>query len=81
MKNEDSVALSQLVGAIKRARRTVYANGGQIRELAKRNAGTHAELICEGGVKSLLTGVYWLDQAIGTLEIVTKRTKKEARHA
>lgn len=79
MTHEDSVKLSQFVGAIKRARQTVYSGSGQIYELAKRNAGTNEETLCTAGVKSLLTAVYWLDQAIETIEHATKRRKEPAR--
>lgn len=80
MTHEDSVNLSQIVGAIKRARQTVNSTSGQIYELAKRNAGTSAEMLCTAGVKSLFSAVYWLDQAVETIEHVTKR-RKEASHA
>ena len=79
MTHEDSVALSQLVGGIKRARRTVFNNGGQIHGIAKRNAGTTAESLCEGGVKCLLSAVYWLDQAIDVFGTVTRLNKEAAR--
>ena len=80
MTHEDSVNLSQLVGGVKRARQTVWSNSGQICELAKRIAGTSDETLCTAGVKSLLSAVYWLDQAIETIEHITKR-RKESRHA
>lgn len=79
MTHEDSVALSQIVGAIKRARSTVLSSAGQIQTIAKRNAGTSAEMLCTAGVKSLLSAVYWLDQAVETIEHVTKRRKEASR--
>ena len=76
MTHEDSVALSQIVGAIKRARSTVLSSAGQIQTIAKRNAGTRAEMLCTAGVKCLFSGRYWLDQAVETLEHVTKEAAR-----
>ena len=77
MTREDSVAISQLVGAIKRARSTVNSTGAQINEIVKRNAGESGVVLCEGGLKCLLTGLYWLDQAVEVFESF-KRIHKEA---
>lgn len=76
MTHEDSVALSQLVGAIKRARSTVLSSAGQIDTIAKRNAGTSSERLCSGGIRFLFQGRYWLDQAVDVLESVVRLNKE-----
>lgn len=86
MTHEDSVALSQIVGAIKRARSTILSSAGQIQTIAKRNAGTSEEMLYTAGIKCLFSGLYWLDQAVETFGHVTRRADgrrnaKEAAHA
>ena len=75
MTHEDCVNLSQLIGSGKRAKGTVASAAGQIRELDRRYAGTSAEMINEAGVKSLLQGLYWLEQAVDTLELSVKNSR------
>lgn len=69
MTREDCVGLSQLIGAVKRAKSTVTSSAGQIMSIGQKYAGTTDEMIVGSGVKSLFQARYWLEQAVETLEM------------
>ena len=75
MTARDCAELSQLIGSVKRAKNTVRSAAAQISELDVRYAGTADEMINEAGVKSLLQGLYWLGQAVETLERSVKHSR------
>lgn len=85
MTKDDCNRLAQLNGGIKRAKSSVLATAGQILSLNKRIAGTYEEQLNDATVKCLFQAKYWLDQAVGTLEHVIRRSrgnqKSEAPHA
>lgn len=76
MTKEDTVDLSQLVGGLKRALSTIRSNQAQIFAIEQRYAGHSEEAILRAGGKSLMQGRYWLEQGIGTLEILKKKGAK-----
>ena len=76
MTHEDSVKLSQLIGAIKRAKSTVTVTAAQIVKLNGRYAGTPTAVVNEAGVKSLLQARYWLEQAIETFELPVGKSRE-----
>ena len=77
MTKKDCTELSQLIGAVKRAKSTVTASAGQILDIGSRYAGTPDEMIVGAGVKSLFQARYWLEQAIGTFELTVKKSRTE----
>ena len=76
MTREDCVGLSQLIGAVKRAKSTVTSSAGQIMAIGQKYAGTTDEMIAGAGVKSLFQARYWLEQATGTLELSVKKSRE-----
>lgn len=73
MTKAECTFLSQLVGGIKRARSSTLSAAGQIDALRGRIAGTPEEMLLSAGVKSLLQGKCWMDQAVETLELAVRR--------
>ena len=69
MTRGDCADLSQLIGAVKRAKSTVTSSAGQIMSIGQKYAGTTDEMIAGAGVKSLFQARYWLEQAVETLEM------------
>ena len=76
MTKEDCTELSQLIGAVKRARSTIKSSAAQIYRLSSHYAGTSTEQINVAGVKSLLQSEYWLNQAIETLDISLRKCRE-----
>ena len=69
MTRGDCADLSQLIGAVKRAKSTVTSSADQIMSIGQKYAGTTDEMIAGAGVKSLFQARYWLEQAVETLEM------------
>ena len=67
MTHEDRVGLSQLIGAVKRAKSTVASSAGQILNIGRKYGGTTDEMLADAGFKCLFQAKYWLEQAVDTL--------------
>ncbi len=65
---EDGNRLSQLLGAIKRARTTVLGSTGQIIKLGECDDCHVITALNKAAVKCLHQSRYWLDQAVDILE-------------
>ena len=76
MTHEDSVELSQLIGAMKRAKSTVTSSSGQVQGIGSKYAGTTDEMIVGAGVKCLFQALYWLEQAIETFELPVRKSRE-----
>ncbi len=73
---DDGNRLSQLLGAIKRARTTVLGSTAQIVKLGD-CADCHAiTALNRAAIKCLLQSRYWLDQAVEVLEHSIKRIRE-----
>ncbi len=76
MTKEDCTELSQLVGAVKRARATIKSSSAQIYRISSHYAGTATEQLNVAGIKCLFQAEYWLNQAIETLELSIRTSRK-----
>lgn len=76
MSKEDCTELSQLVGAVKRARSTIKSSSSQIFRISSHYAGTATEQLNAAGIKCLFQAEYWLNQAIDVLGLSLEKSRK-----
>ena len=76
MTKEDSTKLSQLIGGLKRARASTISIAAQVHSISLKYAGTGTEIPNDAAIKCIFSSRYWLDNAIETLEMSVKKSRK-----
>ena len=76
MTKEDCTKLSQLVGGLKRARAATLSIAAQVHSMSLKYAGTHTEMLNDAGIKCIFASRHWLENAIETLEMSIKESRK-----